>query len=142
MNYSTAIFLINQHARMVAVCYEPEKQQPLYHFKTLDASIAVGDLVVVPTDTRHKFTVCKVEAVDVDVDFDSSTQFKWIAGKFDAAAYEKVLGLEELAISQIRLAENRKKRVDLRNNLLAQQAEDLKTLEIADFGEAKALPAS
>lgn len=117
MNYSIAIFLINRDARAVKVTYEAEVagKPPMerYTYKTLDPDIHVGDLVVIPTDTRHNMTVCKVVETDVDIDFDSSKEIKWIISKVDTGAHDAVLAKEAQAITAIRSAEVRKKRDDL-----------------------------
>ena len=84
MNYSTAIFLISDDARGVLVSYETDSDgkgvKPFVLVKTLDKSISVGDHVVVETDTRHRMTVCRVEEVDAEPDFDSDQYIKWIVG--------------------------------------------------------------
>jgi hypothetical protein len=73
---SKIVFLINDQARAIMATYEPGA--PAEMFKTLDDSISVNDLVVVQSTTRHMMTVVKVTAVDVDVNFDSTTPLKWI----------------------------------------------------------------
>lgn len=135
MNYSTAVFLINKTVRAVTVSYEPSPSDPnVGHnpmvFKTLDQSIKPKDMVVIPTDTRWKMTMGRVEAVDVDVDFDSPTQIKWLMGNFDKGAYELVLAQEQDAITAIRSAEVRQKREALAKALFADN-EGLKSLPIA-----------
>jgi hypothetical protein len=68
VNYTTAVFLINDSIRAVTCTYENDgKRVP---FKTLDKTIAVDDIVVVPSGTRHGMTTCKVVEVDSDVDYD------------------------------------------------------------------------
>lgn len=114
MNYSTAVFLINANVRAVLCTYEAEDHAKKTMFKTLDKSVRVGDLVVVPTDTRHKMTVCKVTDVDVDVDFDCATPVNWVVTKVDRAAHETTLSQEAEAIATIKSAETRKKRDELR----------------------------
>ena len=100
MNYSTSVFLINQKVRAVSVNYEPdEKKQTIY--KTLDETIAAGDYVVVPTHTRHKFTVARVVEVDVDVDFDSPELMTWIVARIDRSAYDLTLKQEDAAIAVV-----------------------------------------
>lgn len=137
MNYSSAVMLVNPNIRAIHVIYEPEvegKKQQRYTYKSLDTSIQEGDLVVVPTDTRHGFTVVKVADVDVDVDFDSSVQLKWIVGKVDLNAYSTVLAEEAKAINAIKASEKRRKREEIRTNLLKLHEEDLKDLAIASMG--------
>ena len=76
MNYSAAIFLINPAVRAVYGIYDawPDKTKPMPTkalFKTLDQSLKVDDLVLVPSGTRHDVTVMKL--VEVDVEFDPET---------------------------------------------------------------------
>ena len=132
MNYTTTIFLVNKRARAIAVSYGEKAGEQHYTFKTLDPAIAVGDLVVIPTNTRHLFTVGKVEAVDVDVDFDGDIQFKWLAGKVDTLAYSATLEAENEVNKTIRSGELRKKRDDLRGALIA-DASALNGLAIVDM---------
>jgi len=131
MNYSTAVFLINKNVRAVQVTYEATENASRETFKTLDKSIKVDDFVVVPTDTRHKMTVCKVVAVDVDVNFDSSAPMAWIIGVVDRGPWQVVMSQEGDAIAAIRAAEVNKKRDDLRKALLADHADQLKALPIS-----------
>jgi len=119
MNYSTAVFLINKHVRAVHVNYEPDRDDKSYSFKTLDETIIPGDFVIIPTDTRHKMTIGKVIAVDVDIDYDAPFQMKWIIGKVDQSQYKTTLDQEAVAITAIKAADVRKKRDDLRAAMLA-----------------------
>lgn len=131
MNYSTAVFLINDNAKAVKVTYEvdaPNSPAKRTVFKTFDASLKDGDFVIVPTDTRHKLTVAKVVEVDVDINFDANTQIEWLVGKVDLKAFEEVLAQEAEAITQIKSAELRKKREELAEAL------------IKDVGAVKKLP--
>jgi len=144
MNYTTAVMLINTNIRAIKCTYEPDTDritQSRTLFKTLDKSIAIGDYVVVPTDTRHKMTVVKVVEVDTDVDFEDPTQVGWIIGKVSIADYTQITTEEERAIKQIKDAEKLKKRNELRDSLLASQAEVLKALPIATMGDAPAIDA-
>lgn len=131
MNYSTAVFLINKNARAISATYESGDGAVRTVFKTLDASIKVGDFVIVPTDTRHKMTVVKVVEADVDVDFDSTIQMQWIVGTVDRKAFETTLSQEGDAITKIKSAELRKKRTELAASVLADYAPEIKLLPIA-----------
>ncbi len=131
LNYSTAIFLINKHARAISATYEAEDNAKRTIFKTLDQDIAVGDFVVVPTDTRHKMTVVKVVEVDVDVDFDSTTTVHWVIGVVDRAYHEDLLKQESEAIKVIKSAELRKKRDELREAMFKDHLETIKALPLA-----------
>lgn len=123
MNLSTAVFLLkNSAARAVLVTYEPDtysKKQERVMYKTFDSTIQKDDYVVVPTDTRHNLTVCKVDAVDVDVDFDSSTQIAWIVGKVSMADVNAIKAQEENIINIIKQAEKNKKKMELQASMEA-----------------------
>lgn len=133
MNYSTAVFLINPSVRAVSGTYEAGDNAPRTVFKTLDASLAVGDYVIVPTNTRHEMTVVKIVEVDIDLDFDSATQIVWVIGKIDRAEHHKLLAMEAVAIQTIKSADLRKKRADLKAALIV-DAEALNALPIATAG--------
>lgn len=131
MNYSTAVFLINPDARAVQCTYEKDaggQQLQSYVFKTLDKSIKKGDLVVVPTNTRHNLTVVKVETTDIDIDVDTPHDIKWIVGKVDLLTHQKLLDMEAEAIAKIKAAEMRKKREELAKTMRANTDLDLALL--------------
>lgn len=139
MNYSTAVFLINDAARAIYATYEAETSAKKELFKTFDKTIKVDDLIIVPTDTRHKMTVCKVVEVDVDFDLETAQTVKWVIDKVSLAAFHKTLDQENVAIEAIKSAELRKKREELRTALFADHAAKLKELDIAHAGNGGAL---
>ena len=123
MNFSLAIFLLSDAVRMLKVSYEldpvTEKPKKLYGYKTFDASIKKGDYVIVPTDTRHGMTVCRVEEEDVPVDdFEDRIDYKWILGTVDTVEFESIDAQEKLAIEKIKTAAKRQKREELKESLL------------------------
>jgi len=143
MNYTTAIFLINKNVRAVMCNYEPDAEHKTTMFKTLDPTIKVSDLVIVPTKTRHGMTVSKVVEVDVDVDFDSACLVAWIVCKVDSANYEATLGQEADAVAVIKSAEKTKKRNELAAALLADSKDALKALPITAMnGDSPSLQTS
>lgn len=128
MNYSKAVLLVNDNIRVVACSYEPDvkdasgritQRQGRYHFKTVDTSLKVGDLVVVPTDSRHGMTVIKVEEVDVEVEIDDDIELKWIISKVDDSAYQTVLKEEAAAIALLKKAEKKDQKKKLKEKMLA-----------------------
>ena len=130
MNYSRAIFLISDDVRAVECTYEAEDDAPRTMFKTLDQGISVDDFVVVPTGTRHKMTVCKVVAVDVEPDLESGSDIDWVVGVVNRADFESIKSQEGEAIARIKAAERRRKKKELRETMLADAEEDIKALPI------------
>lgn len=139
MNYSTAIFLVRKDIRAVGVSYDVDKDGkgigPFTVYKTPDPLVAVGDFVVVPTDTRHRMTVARVETVDVEIDFDDATQIKWLIGRVDPEPHETLIAQEGAAIAAIRSAEKRRKQEELAAKLIADNP------DLQAFGEIKVTPA-
>jgi len=70
VNNSTIVFLINDQVRAFKGTYD--EGQAAETFKTMDQTLAVNDLVLVQSSTRHLMTVVKVTEVDVEINFDSN----------------------------------------------------------------------
>jgi hypothetical protein len=122
MNYSTAIFLINDDVRALYVIYAPdtnEAKQRRYMVKTLDPDIGEGDFVVIPSTVGLKLAVGEVTDVDVEVDFDSTTAVPWVVSHIDFKAFGDILEQEEVAIAAIRQANFQEKKRKLADTLLA-----------------------
>lgn len=139
MNYSTAVMLFNSDIKAVRVSYDPndldKDQKPkTYLFKTLDPDIKTGDFVTIPTDTRHKLTVAKVEDTESEVDFDSTLEIKWIISRVPTEEYAGILADEQQWIAEMKKAQNRKKKEDIKKNMIEMYQADgasLETLAIA-----------
>lgn len=135
MNYQTAVFLINKDVRAIRASYEENAKQGI--FKTMDASIKVDDIIVVPTNTRHKFTCVKVTEVDVDLDVDTTEVVLWVADKVNLKAHADLIEMEEKAVKTIRSAELLKKREDLAEALFKDNVGKLKALPMAKLAGHK-----
>lgn len=147
MDASKIVFLINDQVRLIKVSYEAVQTDlngpaatpgvRYYSFKTLDQSIKVGDFVVVETNTRHGLTVCKVEEVDLDVDFDDGVSLKWAYHRVDSAMIEQIKAQESEAIAAAKRAELKRKREQLREGIFAEHSEMIANLSLS----TKTLPA-
>lgn len=112
-NKSLAVFIINQDVRAISACYDEDhagRPVDTKLYKTFDPEIQVGDLIVVPADTRLGFTTTKVVEVDVEPDFESLVEVKWIAGRADPEYFKQCVDQESKMIEQIRKAEKAEKR--------------------------------
>lgn len=114
MNLSLSSFLVTSTCRAVRVEYDPDLAKNNNYnllFKTLDPSIQKDDLVVVPTTTRHGFTVVKVLETDMTINYDTQTEYKFVVGKVDSTAYESLLAEDKALIAKVgKIEENKKKR--------------------------------
>lgn len=132
MNLSTAIFLVNKSVRAVRVTYDPDQPRnnnPTAFYKTFDDTLTKGDYVIVPTGTRHGFTVARVDEIDLRVNFDSDVTYAWIVGKVDKAAYDHILEQEAKVCDRVAIAEENRKRKEL-SEALGLAAVDLTDLDV------------
>ena len=148
MNFNTVIFLVNPKMRAVKAVWEPvdehgknkdNKYVVPQTLKTLDASIKVGDLVLGETQMRHKMSVFKVVAVDVEVDLENSGYIGWVASKVDSDL-DRLKSSEGEIISAIRARDKEKKRAELAETMLKDYGGVIRGL--ADSGNIAALPAA
>lgn len=134
MNYSSAVMIINHDIRAIRTSYEPaantQSLPSTTVFKTLDKTIKKGDYVVVPTDTRWGFTVNRVEEVDVDVDFDSTVQLKWVVNKVDIDGNKQTVLEEGKWVLALQESEKRKRREELRKQLIETHGDEVNKLMI------------
>ena len=128
MEYTKAIFLLDENVRAIDVTYESAEKSPRTTYKSLDPKIKVGDMVVVPTNTRHGMTVCKVAAVDVEPDLESSTPMQWIVSVVDRSQFDDIHRQEEEAITRIKAAERKRRRDELREALVAGSGPEVRAL--------------
>ncbi len=122
MNDDTALFILSEHAIAVRASYEPARpgiSDTLELFKTLDDTIAVDDLCVVPSSTRHGFTTVKVAEVGFDIDLDTTEPVKWIVCRVNLATYRENAGKEADAISKINAWQRRRELAKVRAEMLA-----------------------
>jgi len=138
MNYSTAVLLINTDCRAVYGIYAPDPndeklpKEKRELFKTFDTSIAVGDIVMVPSNTRHNVTTVKITDVDVEWDINVRGDVRWIIGKVDQGEYQRLRDQEAAAIVAIKESEKTAARNKLKAQMFAHMdTEAVKKLAIA-----------
>lgn len=128
VNPSLAAFLLpeGQRPRCISVSYDrttgrkgEELPADIKSFKTFDTTIAKGDFVVIPTDTRWGFTVGRVEDVDLVVNFNSQETMRWVASKVDKAAYDSIAEREKVLTAAVSKATAEKARRELSAELQA-----------------------
>lgn len=123
-NPSLAAFLLDNGPRCIKVSYDRAANRKgdyepvdVKSFKTFDTSIKKDDFVVIPTDTRWGFSVGRVEEVDTRINYSSSEQMRWIAGKVDTKSYNDVLAQEEKLIGTVARAQETKAKRELAEEL-------------------------
>lgn len=145
MNKTTAVFLINDRVRAIRASYEadtPTSKASTELFKTFDQTIQVGDLINVVSTTRHNITVCKVQAVDVEFDIETSQTVQWVVGKIEMESHLRTLQMENEALAMIASAEKNRKREELKKALLADVEGKISGMTIAAIGHDTGAPAA
>jgi hypothetical protein len=139
MNYSTMICLLSDEVRGIAVTYSKplsnsavDTPDKLYTFKSMDDTLKRGDMVVVPTQKDSGYTVVYVWDTDAEIDVESSIQYNWVAGRFDATQYNELLANEQHAISKVKRAEKLHRRKEISDRVFASVDEE--ELKAISFG--------
>lgn len=128
MNASTVLFLINDNIKGIRVSYDEGGRNKESIKKTFIPDLKVGDHVLVETDTRYNAAVCKVTAVNVEVDLYGSEKIGWIFAKIDLTALDELRKEEEKAVFIISNAERNKLKRELRESILNNCGPELKQL--------------
>lgn len=130
MHSSNIVFLINDDIRAIRGKYDVNDGPTL--FKTLDQTIAVGDMVVVQSGTRFNMTVVKVTEVDVDLDYDANAEVKWVVQKIDTDGFHETIDRENEAIAAVQAAERRRKKAELRQTMFKDHEETINHLALSN----------
>lgn len=138
MHDSNRIFLASDTVRAVKGIFETDtNNQPTAkreYFKTFNTTLKVGDLVNVETSTRHGVSVIKIVEIDVDIDIESNEPTRWILGRVETAEYEKFKTMEGDMVSEMKKAELKAKRDDMREKVMGRHADILANSAIAQIG--------
>lgn len=133
MNNSLAVFLISDEARALTYSYDKDVEGKGINTspaKTLDPDLKVGDFVVVPTTSRHRMTVVRVESIDDEIDFDNDRNYPWVIDRVNDEHHKETLAKEGAALSAITAARKKKKRQELKEMLLEDTDDAVKALPI------------
>ena len=136
MDSSRIVLLINDDCRAITARYEDGGKAET--FKTMDPTIMTDDLVVVVSGTRHGMTVAKVVEVDVDVNFDTIEPVKWVVQRIDKIAFDALLEREKEGVDAVNAAERRRKKAELRKNMMADHEAMIGALSITKIEDADA----
>ena len=123
------IFLISDDVIAVRGVYDPKgaPDQSRYSadtpssgelFKTFITDLKEGDIVVVESGSRTGYSTIRVTEVNADFDFDSSESCRWITQRIDTEAHSDLRERERAAIGQVKDAQRKTQRAELRRQML------------------------
>lgn len=119
MHDSRQVFLLDDNVKCVSGKYEVGHSASTEEFKTGLNGIEVGDYIVVPTDTRQKMTVVRVDEIDIEPDLESDIKMDWVMCKVPKTEYDATMASEKAFTDRNRIAIRKRKKQEL-----------IKTLEI------------
>lgn len=120
--------MVTKELRAVIVSYEDNGRKQSMK-KTFIPDLKVGEYVLVRTGTRHNATVCRVERVNVNVDYSSTEEVGWIASRVDLDEFDRLEKLEGDALFIIENAERRAVEEEMRAKIQAQCGPELAALQ-------------
>lgn len=133
MHNSRKVFLLesDKEPRCVLAAYLATENPDTTEFKTFNPAIRVDDYVVVPSNTRHNMTVCKITAVDVEPTLDTDDKIDWIVGTIDRSNYTDTIKQEGIFIDAVKAAEKASLKKKLRKDFLDNV--DVSNLKIVEY---------
>lgn len=135
MHSSRKVFVLNKDILCVKTTYDAHEGADQKEYKTFDTTLEVGGLVLVPTGTRHKFTVVKIAAIKVKPDWESDKPIEWIVGKVDTSHFENVQAQETRILETVNEAERAQRAKEIKETMFAHVGP--KTLQITQDGSVE-----
>lgn len=120
--------MVNKDLKAVIVSYEDGGRKQTMK-KTFIQDLKVGEYVLVRTGTRHNATVCRVERINVNVDYSSTEEVGWVASRVDLEEFDRLEKLEEEVLFIIQNAERRAVEEEMRAKIQAQCGPELAALQ-------------
>lgn len=129
INEKTVLFLVNDSLRAVRVSYDENDRNKDTIKKTFLTDLKVGEFVVVETATRHNATICKVIAVDVEVDVeDPNLDVGWVIERANLDKLDALRKAEKEAVEIIKNAKKKKAKEAMRAMVMESCGEQLLSL--------------
>ncbi len=117
MHDSRTVFLLDDNVKCVSGKYEVGHSASTEEFKTAIEGIEVGDYVVVPTNTRQKMTVVRIDEIDIEPDLESDIKMDWVMCKVPKAEYDITMASEKTFVDRTRAAARIRKKKQLITDL-------------------------
>lgn len=117
MHDSRTVFLLDDNIKCVSGKYDIGHNSSTEEFKTAIEGIEVGDYVVVPTDTRQKMTVVRIDEINIEPDLESDVKMDWVMCKVPKQAYDATMASEKTFVDRTRVAARIRKKEQLIKDL-------------------------
>lgn len=128
MQMTDTVLSENPDFKIVNVVFAPYTGTKSYSYKTLMTDIEVGDKVAVWVKNSELKVVEVVSIMDpLEVDLDPNIRYAWVVQKIDTTHFDQCLEMENKLMEKLRVASVRKRRKELRNDVLDNLTEDERT---------------
>lgn len=128
MQLSDTVLSENPDFKFVNVVFAPYTGTKSYSYKTMMTDIEVGDKILVWAKNQELKVVEVVQVLDpLEVDLDPSIKYSWVVQKVDNSHYEACMEMEAQLVEKLRKAILRKKKEQLRDDLLNHLTEEERT---------------
>jgi len=128
MQMTDTVLSENPDFKIVNVVFAPYTGSKSYSYKTLMTDLEVGDKVAVWVKNQELKVVEVVSIMDpLEVDLDPNIRYAWVVQKIDTTHFDQCLEMENKLMEKLRVASVRKRRKELRDDVMENLTEDERT---------------
>jgi len=128
MQMTDTVLSENPDFKIVNVVFAPYTGTKSYSYKTLLTDLELGDKVAVWVKNTELKIVEVVSILDpLEVDLDPNIRYAWIVQKIDTTHFDQCLEMENKLMEKLRVATVRKRRAELRDDVMNNLTEEERT---------------
>tara|TARA_R110000824_G_C15233132_1_gene679117 strand:- start:32492 stop:33103 length:612 start_codon:yes stop_codon:yes gene_type:complete len=128
MQMTDTVLSENPDFKIVNIVFAPYTSTKSYSYKTLMTDLEVGDKVAVWVKNQELKIVEVVSIMDpLEVDLDPNIRYAWVVQKIDTAHFDECLAMENKLMEKLRIATVRKRRAELREDVMNNLTEEERT---------------
>lgn len=119
MQMTDTVLSENPDFKIVNVVFAPYTGSKSYSYKTLMTDLEVGDKILVWVKNQELKVVEITSIMDpLEVDLDPNIRYAWVVQKVDTTHFDQCLEMENKLMEKLRVATVRKRRAELRDDVL------------------------
>lgn len=128
MQMTDTVLSENPDFKIVNIVFAPYTSTKSYSYKTLMTDLEVGDKVAVWVKNQELKIVEVVSIMDpLEVDLDPNIRYAWVVQKIDTTHFDECLAMENKLMEKLRVATVRKRRAELREDVMNNLTEEERT---------------
>lgn len=128
MQITDTVLSENPDFRFVSVLFAPYTGMKTYTYKTLLTNLEPGDKVLVWVRNSELKVVEVTEVLEpLEVELDPTIKYAWVVQKVDTSHFDACLEMEAALADKLRKVELRKRKEQLREDLMSHLTEEERT---------------